>query len=1015
MRRVLFILFCFVSIVSFSFSQSTLAGTTHPFDYKKFDEDKLTALNFFELKKTELRLSPGSTFKLQKEIKGLSDTKHYRFKQYYQNIPVYGHSFILHERDGRVSHTNGNYLSEIDLNTQANISTEKAIELAKDHMQVDALTKLPSPKLFIVDAHFPKRSKDYRLAYVFELETKQPLQKREYIIDAHTGEYLYSFSKLFDIAVEGTGLTTYYGEQRFITDSIGPGKYILHDPSRGQGITTQTDINGSPEELEDADNFWDLTDIDHGSTAIDVHWGTQRFWDLLKNKLNWEGLDNLGKSMNPIVQVLSGSDFANAQWTGENALFGNGDCFHNSFTSLDVIGHEFTHGIIQETANLVPASESGAINESICDILGKSLEFYEDSDNFSWYLGERFVDSPFAEPFRNMANPKEFNDPNFYQGEFWTDCGTIHHNAGVGNYWFYLLAKGGSGINEIGESFSISPLGMENALRLVFTSLTAYLTENARYFEYYLASLQAAEDLFGVAAPEIDIVRDAWHAVGVREGVSVVSGIELLVDFDNPFQSTVNYFCESGALYQDTVLIINSGTEDYRANMFAQLKLAFGPNSYFKTIDVDVPAGDTALLSINDIVPIDFDGRRNLIATIELEQNQVECLATVLVVLQNSTITERDVRITSLYRSTPCDNDRGLVYSIRLNNLSCQEIPTDTKFTVRAFDAGSLIYEEEMETFLNIGQGSLTSFELELDYETLSGEDIVVEVLLDGDTNPDNNTTTLIYRESQAILDNQYLNTFSTAISPFNQLKYDTRTQISEPFIYQGESYFASSSRLENPDAAFCNIPEEYFNGGLSSAGKTTQLSMCVDLEGFVSSTLKFDLIQFRNDTFEHKDLITSSAMKVIINGENQFLEDHIYDLNEGEQYFYSYDLEPHFKGNITLQFFNRSGVAIDSPAFLEYDVILMDNLEIVEGLTHTDETSMQKSAQIFPNPSTGIFKISSSKRIKQVEIFNTQGTLIQKHTEHPDELYIPDNGYYLLRIEYQDQNQDILPFIKLD
>jgi len=615
-----------------------------------------------------------------------------------------------------------------------------------------------------------------------------------------------------------------------------------------------------------------------------------------------------------------------------------------------------------------------------------------------------------------MSDPHAFEDPKYYQGEYWSDCGTIHYNAGVGNFWFYLLANGGSGVNEAGESYDISPLGIDSSLQIVFTSLTGYLTENSRYYEYYLASIQAAEDLFGIGAAEIDVVRDAWHAVGVREGVSVVSGIELRADFDNPFQSTVNYFCENGALYQDTILIINSGTTDYTSNMFAELKLAIGASSYYITIDEDVPAGDTIYISISDLIPIDFNGRRTLFATIDLPTNQVECLASVLVILQNSTIEERDVRTTSLYRPKPCEDDIGLVYSVRLNNLSCDIIPADTKFTVSVYDSGALIYEEDKETFLDIGQGELTSFDVELDYDLLSGADLEVVVEMEDDIDSTNNSTILIYRESQTSVRSEYFNPFTTSISPSNQLKYNTRTQITEPFNYQDESYFATSARIENPDVAFCNIPEEYFLGGLSSSGKTTQLSMCLDLEDYVNSMLKFDFIQFRNDNFEYQDLITSSAMKVVINGENQFFEDFIYDLNEGETYSFSYDLEPNFNGNISLQFFNRSGVPLSDSTFLEYDVILLDNLEIVEGLTPVKETENSSShTQVYPNPTNGKLFLRTTKDIRKISVFNTQGRSVGEFNHPIHDIVIVENGYYLLQIEYHDNTHAHVPFIKVD
>ncbi|MDA6131403.1 M4 family metallopeptidase, partial [Escherichia coli] len=54
---------------------------------------------------------------------------------------------------------------------------------------------------------------------------------------------------------------------------------------------------------------------------------------------------------------------------------------------LDIAGHEMTHGVIEHTANLIYENESGAINESIADILGNFAEMYATGE-VEWDLGE---------------------------------------------------------------------------------------------------------------------------------------------------------------------------------------------------------------------------------------------------------------------------------------------------------------------------------------------------------------------------------------------------------------------------------------------------------------------------------------------------------------------------------------------------------------------------------------------------------------------------------------------------
>src|SRR5439155_997781 len=73
-----------------------------------------------------------------------------------------------------------------------------------------------------------------------------------------------------------------------------------------------------------------------------------------------------------------GQNYDNAFWDGRQMVFGDGDgIIFNSFTSsLDVIGHELTHGVTGSEANLTYQGQSGALNESISDVFGSLVKQY---------------------------------------------------------------------------------------------------------------------------------------------------------------------------------------------------------------------------------------------------------------------------------------------------------------------------------------------------------------------------------------------------------------------------------------------------------------------------------------------------------------------------------------------------------------------------------------------------------------------------------------------------------------
>jgi hypothetical protein len=122
-----------------------------------------------------------------------------------------------------------------------------------------------------------------------------------------------------------------------------------------------------------------------------------------------------------------------------------------------------------------------------------------------------------------MSNPKsihtEDRQPDTYLGEFYQpenipdDNGGIHINSGVMNYWFYLLAEGGSGTNDNGDSYSLNGIGKENASKIVYRAEKLYFNYTTSFYQARELTMQAAADLFG---EDTTIkVANAWYAVGV--------------------------------------------------------------------------------------------------------------------------------------------------------------------------------------------------------------------------------------------------------------------------------------------------------------------------------------------------------------------------------------------------------------------------------------------------------------------------------------------------------------------
>jgi bacillolysin len=172
--------------------------------------------------------------------------------------------------------------------------------------------------------------------------------------------------------------------------------------------------------------------------------------------------------------------YANAFWNGAQMFYGDG------FAGADdVVGHEMTHGFIDRHSELFYWGQSGAINESMADILGEVVDqraglVPADAD---WLLGE---DLPIG-AIRNMADPTVFGDPDRMTSPLWFadtatygDGGGMHVNSGVGNKTAHLISQGGTFNGQAITGIDGSDTGLTKTGMLYIDAITK-LTSGSDY------------------------------------------------------------------------------------------------------------------------------------------------------------------------------------------------------------------------------------------------------------------------------------------------------------------------------------------------------------------------------------------------------------------------------------------------------------------------------------------------------------------------------------------------------
>lgn len=247
-------------------------------------------------------------------------------------------------------------------------------------------------------------------------------------------------------------------------------------------------------------------------------------YDLFSNVYQRNSIDGSGMRLDSTVHYQRGYD--NAFWNGEQMVYGDGDedqpeseRLFNRFTiSLDIIGHELTHGVTQFEAKLVYLQQSGALNESMSDVFGSLVKQYKENETAAeadWIIGEGlFTSNVNGVGIRSMKAPgTAYDDPVIgkdpqpahmkdYVNTI-SDNGGVHINSGIPNHAFYITAL------ELGGH------AWERAGQIWYVTLKDRLTANSKFQDCANLTFQVAGQLFGAGSIEQQAVKKGWAEVGL--------------------------------------------------------------------------------------------------------------------------------------------------------------------------------------------------------------------------------------------------------------------------------------------------------------------------------------------------------------------------------------------------------------------------------------------------------------------------------------------------------------------
>lgn len=412
-----------------------------------------------------------------------------RFQELHRGVPVLGAQLIVHvDAAGNTLAAAGEVSSHPDVDVRPALDAESARQCAlafeSARLSVDqaALEAYPAelwvydPSLMGIPGSPP------RLVWRVEVRALAPAPARGFLlVDGHDGRVLDRLD-----ALETVRYREVYDNQLF--PGLSPDEGVLARVEGQEGATNILPV--------------DSAYLYSGDT-----------YDFLQAYFGLDSLDNDGMPLRSVVRYFVYTTDPNPAlmtfWWGDRAVFSE-----NFSRADDVVGHEFTHGLIENTAGLIYQGQSGAISEAYADLFGELVDWYNDPSYMldpDWLIGED-LESGWI---RGMQFPEDsglagrMTSHTYFLGA--ADNGGVHINNGIGDFAAYLMASGGS-VND----YTIKGIGAEKVGKIWYWALIGYLTPATDYLDLHNALCAACLQNIGnagITTADCESVRAATLAV----------------------------------------------------------------------------------------------------------------------------------------------------------------------------------------------------------------------------------------------------------------------------------------------------------------------------------------------------------------------------------------------------------------------------------------------------------------------------------------------------------------------
>ncbi|WP_405805939.1 M4 family metallopeptidase [Streptomyces sp. NBC_00210] len=452
-------------------------------------------------------------------------TTHTRYERTYAGLPVLGGDLLVAETKAgateSVTKASAAVLKNVDTSADVAPATAEKQALGAARAEGSAKAKADRAPRKVVWMAQGKPTLAYETV-VGGLQHDGTPNELHVVTDATTGKKLFEWQGVEN----GTGNTQYSGS--VTVGSVQSGStYNLTDTGRGSHKTYNLNhgSSGTGTLFSGSDDVWGNGQASEPETAgADAAYGAGLTWDYYKNVYGRSGIR--GDGVGAYSRVHYGNAYVNAFWQDSCFCMTYGDGSGNAkpLTSIDVAGHEMTHGVTAATAKLVYSGESGGLNEATSDIFASAVEFYANNatDKGDYLIGEKIDINGDGTPLRYQDKPSKdgASKDAWYSGIGNID---VHYSSGPANHWFYLASEGSgpktiNGVNydsPTSDGLPVTGIGRDKAALIWYKALTTKFNSTTNYAAARTGTIAVATELYGATSAEVKSVTDAWAGINV--------------------------------------------------------------------------------------------------------------------------------------------------------------------------------------------------------------------------------------------------------------------------------------------------------------------------------------------------------------------------------------------------------------------------------------------------------------------------------------------------------------------